>query len=163
MGSRTSKFTFLAARSCKFKYRWPPRIERFSLAGGVSDSFLINTCVPPTLRELHISHCPFAKDASIKYLKYLLSRLSNQLTILSVNYHIPYLSDNALDKMLVICPNLVPFTIAVECLITHIQRGEHAPGRSASEARPRILWNSGRGKENNSGRHVHRYCRRETQ
>lgn len=105
-------------------FRWPPRIRKFSLAGGVGDSFFINTSVPPTLRELQISHCPFVKDTAVKY---LLNRLSSQLTVLSVTYHIPYMPFNALDKVLVICPNLVQLTIAVDYVSSRIFNEENTP------------------------------------
>lgn len=108
----------------KVEFRWPARIEKLSLSGGVSNAFLINATIPPTLRELQISHCPFAKGASIRN---LLNRLSQQLTVLSVGYHIPCLPYNALDKILVMCPNLTRLLVAVDYISTHMFDEENTP------------------------------------
>lgn len=108
----------------KVEFRWPARIEKFSLAGGISNSFLINATIPPTLRELQISHCPFAKDPSIRN---LLNRLSQQLTSLSIGYNIPCLPYNALDRILVICPNLTKLLVAVDYISCHMFDEENTP------------------------------------
>ncbi|KAG0138577.1 hypothetical protein HOY82DRAFT_511977 [Tuber indicum] len=109
---------------CKSTFNWPPRLKRFSLAGRIGDSFLINTCLPPTLHELQIAHCPFVKDTSIKY---LLNNSSHQLTVLSINYHIPCLGFNAFDKVLIICPHLEKLTIAVDYVSAHLFDEENSP------------------------------------
>ncbi|RPA94333.1 hypothetical protein L873DRAFT_1436079 [Choiromyces venosus 120613-1] len=108
----------------KSAFSWPPRLERFSLAGRIGDSFLINTCVPATLHELQIAHCPFIRDTSIKH---LLKKASHQLTVLSINYHIPCLSFNAFDKVLVICPHLERLTISVDYVSAHLFDEENSP------------------------------------
>ncbi|CUS15438.1 unnamed protein product [Tuber aestivum] len=108
----------------KSTFNWPPRLERFSLAGRIGDSFLINTCLPSTLHELQIAHCPFVKDTSIKY---LLNRSSHQLTVLSINYHIPCLGFNAFDRVLNICPHLEKLTIAVDYVSAHLFDEENTP------------------------------------
>ncbi|PWW79929.1 hypothetical protein C7212DRAFT_355900 [Tuber magnatum] len=94
----------------KSTFNWPPRLERFSLAGRIGDSFLINTCLPSTLHELQIAHCPFVKDTSI-----------------NINYHIPCLGFNAFDKVLIICPHLKKLTIAVDYVSAHLFDEENSP------------------------------------
>lgn len=108
----------------KIEFRWPAQIQKFSLAGGISNSFLITATIPVTLRELQISHCPFAKDASIRN---LLNRLSQQLTSLSVGYGIPCLPYNALDKIFVMCPNLTKLLVAVDYISCHMFDEENTP------------------------------------
>ncbi|RPB08729.1 hypothetical protein P167DRAFT_538976 [Morchella conica CCBAS932] len=108
----------------KVEFRWPARIEKFSLAGGISNSFLINATIPPTLKELQISHCPFAKNASIHN---LLNKLSQQLTSLSVGYNIPCLPYNALDKILIMCPNLTKLLVAVDYISCHMFDEDNTP------------------------------------
>lgn len=77
-----------------------------------------------TLRELQISHCPFARDASIRN---LLNRLSQQLTSLSIGYGIPCLPYNALDKIFVMCPNLTKLLVAVDYISCHMFDEENTP------------------------------------
>lgn len=108
----------------KMEFRWPAQIEKFSLAGGISNSFLITATIPTTLRELQISHCPFARDASIRN---LLNRLSQQLTSLSIGYGIPCLPYNALDKIFVMCPSLTKLLVAVDYISCHMFDEENTP------------------------------------
>lgn len=108
----------------KLAFNWPPRLKCISLAGGIENSFLTNTRVPSTLHELQIAHCPFVKDSSIKH---LLNKASHQLTVLSINYHIPCLGFNALDKVLIICPHLKKLTIAVDYVSGHLFEEENSP------------------------------------
>ncbi|KAI9674843.1 MAG: hypothetical protein M1829_003583 [Trizodia sp. TS-e1964] len=105
-------------------FSWPPNLESLHLAGGVSDNFLLNMHNPPRLSSLTIEHCPFAKPASIRT---LLAKLAPQLTRLKVSYHIPLLPFNGLDNILLICPNLVYLSIAVDFITDHFFQVHNFP------------------------------------
>ena len=91
------------------RFLWPKRLERFSLSGAILDYFLHE--LPESLHELHISHCPFTRTASVIHLA---AALSPQLTSLSITYPMPCLAFNALDNILNICPNLTYLLTAVD-------------------------------------------------
>ncbi|KAI5801507.1 hypothetical protein DFH27DRAFT_482196 [Peziza echinospora] len=105
-------------------FELPPALETLTLTGGVSDTFLMKLNAPPTLTEFHISHLSFARHVAIQH---LINRLSNQLTVLEVNYYIARLPHNAMDKLLVMCPHLVKLIVAVDFITSHFFDDENAP------------------------------------
>ncbi|KAL7271111.1 hypothetical protein RUND412_006152 [Rhizina undulata] len=105
-------------------FQWPPRIKTFSLAGGLSSSFLNNCKFPKTLTEFKVSHCPAAEVHTIPY---LVNRLGSQLTNLYINYHIPSLTYNSLDNVLVMCPNLQRLLVAADYVTGRMFDEENTP------------------------------------
>ena len=102
----------------------PAKLECFSLTGGLSDTFMMKLNAPASLNELHISHLSFARQTAINN---FLGRIASQLTVLEVNFHIPMLPYNALDKVLVMCPNLVKLSVAVDFVTYHLFDEENTP------------------------------------
>jgi F-box-like len=106
-------------------FSWPPNLRALTLAGGISDNFLLTAKnIPPTLDTLTIEYCPFAKGSAIRN---LLAQLAPQLRNLKVSYHIPTLHYNALDQLLLICPQLHTLTVAVDYISSRFFDEENAP------------------------------------
>lgn len=105
-------------------FHWPPRLEKFALAGSVSNTFLHETSIPASLNELQISHCPFTTHASVLH---LLSTLSPQLTRLSVGLYIPRLPFDGLDRVLSLCPHLRNLLVAVDYISSRMLDECNAP------------------------------------
>ncbi|KAI9779813.1 MAG: hypothetical protein M1839_007126 [Geoglossum umbratile] len=109
-------------------FTWPPSLRALTLAGGISDTFLLTANnVPPTLDTLTIEYCPFAKGSAVRN---LLAKLAPQLTNLKISYHIPTLHYNALDRLLLICPYLHTLTIAVDYISSDFFHEDNAPNPS---------------------------------
>ncbi|KAF8470138.1 hypothetical protein BDZ91DRAFT_654554 [Kalaharituber pfeilii] len=106
------------------EYKLPRKLEYWSLTGSVSDTFLTKLNAPESLSELRISHLSFARYPSIKN---LLNRLSTQLKTLEINFHISTLPHNAMDKVLVMCPNLVKLCIAVDFVSPRLFDEDNTP------------------------------------
>ncbi|KAI9769357.1 MAG: hypothetical protein M1840_004058 [Geoglossum simile] len=109
-------------------FTWPPSLRALTLAGGISDHFLLTANnIPPTLDTLTIEYCPFAKGIAIRN---LLAQLAPQLKNLNVSYHIPTLRYNALDQLLLICPQLHTLTVAVDYISSRFFQEGNAPNPS---------------------------------
>ncbi|KAH0543064.1 hypothetical protein FGG08_002577 [Glutinoglossum americanum] len=106
-------------------FTWPPNLRVLTLAGGVSDNFLLSANnIPTSLGTMAIEYCPFAKAGSIRN---LLAKLAPQLTNLKISYHIPTLSYDALDRLLLICPHIRTLTVAVDYISSRFFDEDNAP------------------------------------
>lgn len=90
---------------------WPPNLRTLGLAGGLTSEFLESTFLPSTVTTLELSNIPTASTSSITT---LLSRIGTQLKRLVVQYPLQGLSANALDTVLLMCPNLKSLTVSVD-------------------------------------------------
>lgn len=100
----------------RFDFKWPPNLRSLGLAGGIAPDFLLETSFPPTITNLELSNCPFVNTRA------LLTALVNigpQLRTLSVQYPMPLLSPNALDTVLVVCPNLQSLTVSIDYITSN--------------------------------------------
>ena len=104
-------------------YVLPENLECFSLTGSISDTFLTTLIAPESLVEFRIFDA-FARYMSIRF---LLNKWSTQLKVLEVNYHISTLPHNAMDKILVTCPNLEKLRVAVDFITHRLFDEENAP------------------------------------
>lgn len=101
---------------------WPPALSSLSVSGSIMTLLLSSPSsealqIPKTVNALYISHCPFTTSRQVT--PYLLN-LSFQLTALSINFPMPCLPYNALDNILVLCPNLTYLLVAVDYITAHM-------------------------------------------
>lgn len=90
---------------------WPPNLRTLGLAGGLTAQFLESTVLPSTVTTLELSNIPTASTSSITT---LLARIGPQLKRLVVMYPLQGISANALDSVLLMCPNLKSLTVSVD-------------------------------------------------
>ncbi|KAF3908998.1 hypothetical protein AA313_de0200322 [Arthrobotrys entomopaga] len=105
-------------KNIKTTFAYPPNLITLSVAGGINDSTLIASGVPPaTITSFSASHCPFIRMSAVRQ---YINMLSLQLTYLSILHPIPRLPHNFLDRILLTCPNLLHLTASVDFLTAHI-------------------------------------------
>lgn len=90
---------------------WPPNLRTLGLSGGLSPNFLETTHLPATVTFLELSNIPTASTSSITT---LLSRIGPQLRKLVILYPLQGVSANALDTVLLMCPNLESLSVSVD-------------------------------------------------
>lgn len=95
---------------CDKPPRWPPKLESLSLAGGISDAFILNTDFP-RLRYFAIQHAPNMTEFGLTT---MLSRHGQSIVSLKILYPLPRFSPTALDDILPLVPNLVTFRFSVD-------------------------------------------------
>ncbi|KAK6341974.1 hypothetical protein TWF730_001455 [Orbilia blumenaviensis] len=125
MFSSSSRQSARSAQTCgpaiptiKSTFVYPPHLQTLSVCGCIIDSTILASGVPPTtITSFSASHLPFVRMAALK--QYIIM-LAPQLTQLSVLHPIPRLPHNFLDKVLLLCPNLLRLTASVDFMTAHI-------------------------------------------
>ncbi|CUM66695.1 uncharacterized protein PRCAT00004373001 [Priceomyces carsonii] len=90
---------------------WPPKLSFLRISGGVTDLFLMESHFPSTIRQLEFAHCPSVKSFGLHS---VLFRLGANLTSFKVQYPMPTLEQNSLDRIFNYCPNLIVLEVAVD-------------------------------------------------
>jgi hypothetical protein len=103
---------------CKqYDHVWPTNIKYVGLAGGISNAFVTETIFPRTITHLSMNHCPFITSETLRS---LCGRLGGHLTNLKVTFPLPALRPNALDSILMLCPNLNVLHVSVDYLSRYV-------------------------------------------
>ncbi|KAK6522143.1 hypothetical protein TWF281_002709 [Arthrobotrys megalospora] len=125
MFSSSSRQTARSAQTCtptvptvKSTFVYPPNLQTLSVCGCIIDSTILASGTPPTtITSFSVSHLPFVRMAALRQ---YINMLASQLTHLSVLHPIPHLPHNFLDKILLLCPNLLCLTASVDFMTAHI-------------------------------------------
>ena len=104
--------------------KWPPRLKRLYLSGGIDAHFLYGIVhFPPTLSELILEHCPQAKGHAVRQLLATMSAAKVPLKYLRIA-SMPRFGINTLDVILAYFPKLEHLTVSIDYITPAILNPE---------------------------------------
>nr|POE58048.1 f-box protein [Quercus suber] len=136
---RSSGFGGQIKKSEQLSQHWPPKLRDLSLSGGIDGLFLHGVVgLPEALQKLTIEHCPLIRTFEMDNLLQRAVISLPQLTDVTIR-HLPRLSGNALDHLLLLLPQLRRLSISVDYISpAFFDFGTYAVFRSlATDEKPR--------------------------